>query len=44
VAAGHREGFFSVQVGTEYPLDPLADAHIDRIEDLLMIPQFLREG
>ncbi len=38
-AAGHREGFFSVQVGTEFAKDPLADAWIPRIEDLLSIPE-----
>ena len=40
VAAGHNEGFFAVQVGSEFPADPLADAHIARIEDLLTIPSF----
>ena len=40
VAAGHQAGFYSVQVGTEYPRDPLADAAISRIEDLLTIPAF----
>ena len=44
VAAGHRAGFFSVQVGTEFPPDPLADARISCIEDLLTIPQFRQEG
>ena len=44
VAAGHKEGFFSVQVGTEYPRSESADAQIDRIEDLLMIPEFRMEG
>ena len=44
VAAGHREGFFSVQVGTEYPVDPYADAWIPCIQDLLTIPQFQMEG
>ena len=39
VAAGHREGFFAVQVGTEFSKDPLADAWIPRIEDLLSIPE-----
>lgn len=41
VAAGHREGFFAVQVGSEFPTDPLADARISRIEDLLTIPELL---
>ena len=43
VAAGHQAGFYSVQVGTQYPRDPLADAYISRIEDLLTIPVF-QEG
>lgn len=38
-AAGHKEGFFSVQVGTEFSKDPLADAWIPRIEDLISIPE-----
>ena len=38
IAAGHKAGFFSVQVGTQFPPDPLADASIIRIEDLLTIP------
>lgn len=41
VAAGHNEGFFSVQVGCEFLPDPLADAWIPKIEDLLSIPGFL---
>ena len=40
VAAGHKAGFFSVQVGTQFSPDPLADASIKRIEDLLTIPAF----
>lgn len=40
VAAGHREGFFAVQVGTAYPVDPLADAWIPKIRDLHKIPEF----
>ena len=44
VAAGHREGFFAVQVGTEYPKDPLADAWIPGIEDLISIPELFEEG
>lgn len=43
VAAGHKAGFYSVQVGTQYPRDPLADASISRIEDLLTIPAFQEE-
>jgi HAD superfamily hydrolase (TIGR01509 family) len=38
-AAAHKEGFFAVQVGTEYPGDPLADAWIPKIEDLRSIPE-----
>jgi len=41
VAAGHKEGFFSVQVGCEFQPDPLADAWIPEIEDMLSIPGFL---
>ncbi len=44
VEAGHKEGFFSVQVGTKYPLSQYADAGISRIEDLLTIPEFQMEG
>ncbi|MBQ4513434.1 MAG: HAD-IA family hydrolase [Anaerolineaceae bacterium] len=44
VAAGHKEGFFSVQVGTEFPPDPFADAWIPSIRDILTIPQFRTEG
>ena len=44
VAAGHQEGFFAVQVGTVHPPLEYADAHIDRIEDLLTIPEFRQEG
>ena len=44
VAAGHALGFFSVQVGTEFPPSPDADIQIDRIEDLLKIPEFKTEG
>ncbi len=40
VAAGHQEGFFAVQVGTNQPLSKFADAHISRIEDMLTIPEF----
>ena len=43
VAAGHKAGFFSVQVGTHSPREPLANAWISRIEDLLTIPEF-QEG
>ena len=44
VAAGHAEGFFSVQVGTEFPPSECADAVISRIEDLPTIPEFTMEG
>ncbi len=44
VAAGNKEGFFSVQVGTEFPRSESADAQIDRIEYLLRIPEFKMEG
>ena len=43
VAAGHNAGFFSVQVGTKYAPDPLADASIGSIGDLLTIPAFQEE-
>ena len=43
VAAGHQAGFFAVQVGTQYPRDPLADAWIERIEDILTVPAFQEE-
>ena len=43
VIAAHKEGFFAVQVRTEYPRDPLADAYIEKIEDLLTIPEFCPE-
>ncbi|MBQ6503500.1 MAG: pyrimidine 5'-nucleotidase [Flexilinea sp.] len=43
VAAGHKAGFFSVQVGKEYLPDPLADASISSIGDLLTIPAFQEE-
>ena len=39
IAAGHREGFFAVQVGRE-PRSEFADAYIPVIEDLLTIPEF----
>lgn len=40
VATGHTKGFFAVQVGTEHPKDPLADAWIADIHDLAAIPEF----
>ena len=43
VAAGHQAGFFAVQVGTQYPRDPLADASIEYIEDILTVPAFQEE-
>ena len=43
VAAAHREGFFAVQVGNDYPPSEFADAYLSRIEDLLMIPEFSME-
>ena len=43
VAAGHQAGFFAVQVGTQYPRDPLADASIECIEDILTVPAFQEE-
>lgn len=44
VAAGHQEGFFAVQVGTEFPRHASADAYLAHIEDLLTIPEFQSEG
>ena len=44
VAAGHHEGFFSVQVGTVYPPSEFADACIGRIEDLQTIPELSEKG
>ncbi len=43
VAAGHKAGFFSVQVGKQHLPDPLADASISSIGDLLSIPAFQEE-
>ncbi|MBR6088531.1 MAG: HAD-IA family hydrolase [Anaerolineaceae bacterium] len=42
-AAGHQAGFFSVQVGTHHQPDPLSDAHIGRIEELLTIAEITRK-
>ena len=39
-AAGHKEGFFAVQVGAEHPKDLLTDAWIADIHDLTSIPEF----
>ena len=39
VAEGHRQGFFTVQVGRE-PRSEFADSWIPVIEDLLTIPEF----
>lgn len=44
VAAGHREGFFSVQVGFRHPRSDFADAYIGCIEDLLTVPEFQMKG
>lgn len=44
VEAGHREGFFSVQVGFRHPRSEFADAYIERIEDLLTVPEFQMKG
>ena len=43
VRAAHNEGFYTVQVGTEFPCDPSADAYIEKIEDILTIPDFCAE-
>ena len=43
VRAAHKEGFFAVQVGTEFPCDPSADAYLEKIEDILTIPEFCAE-
>ena len=44
VDAGHREGFFAVQVGTGHPRSDFADAYIDSIENLLSVPEFQTKG
>ena len=44
VDAGHREGFFSVQVGFHHPRSESADAYIESIEDLLTVPEFQMKG
>ena len=44
VAAGHREGFFAVQVGSHHPRTENADAYLDAAEDILTIPEFHMEG
>ena len=44
VEAGHREGFFSVQVSSSHPRSESADGYIERIEDLMMIPEFQTKG
>ncbi len=44
VAAGHREGFFAVQVGRDHPRSEFADAYIPSIEDFLSIPELHTEG
>ena len=44
VAAGHQAGFFAVQVGTQHPRSELADGYIEKIEDLMTIPEFQTEG
>ena len=44
VDAGHREGFFSVQVGFRHQRSEYADAYIGCIEDLLTVPEFQMKG
>lgn len=44
VEAGHREGFFTVQIGAGKPRSDLADAYIDCIKDLLKVPEFQTKG
>ena len=44
IAAGHKEGFFTVQVGSIHPRSEFADAYIERIENMMDIPEFRAEG
>lgn len=44
VAAGHKAGFFAVQVGTYRPKSDLADASISSIRDLASIPELQLKG
>ena len=44
IDAAHKEGFFTVQVGTLHPRSEFADGVLDRIEDLMLIPEFRAEN
>ena len=44
IETGHREGFFSVLVSDRYPRPDFADGYIDRVEDLLTIPELQTKG